>query len=228
MVRHGGVELLHGRRRFRDDNDQYGARSSPFAKKSTYAHAFWKEFFDECCQKPTDHIRLFPVNKPYLTIYNEYFVPWYTKMIRKEHPDVTDDNLEWIPSFSTFKQERKHPDFKDVKHRAKHYHARCADCSELNNIRLRGFVDDSHKSAWKIRFQAHEIEARNWHVHEEATKCTSQVAGGRKTLVIGYDDTSAFGLPKFTNRDIKNLTRSRLEVIPFNITNYTSGETSYP
>ena len=46
-------------------------------------------------------------------------------------------------------------------------------------------------------------------------------------MVLGYDDTSSVGFPKFTNRDIKNLSQSRLHVIPFNITNYTSGETAY-
>ena len=69
-------------------------------------------------------------------------------------------------------------------------------------------MNDAHKSEWKLRFQAHEHEARQWHVHEEAQKSKSRAALGRKTLVLGYDDTSALELPKFTNREIKNGTMS--------------------
>jgi hypothetical protein len=67
-----------------------------------------------------------------------------------------------------------------------------------------------------------QAEARGWHEHEESRKSASR-ANPRDIMVIGYDDTSDLMLPKCTNRDTKNLTKSRLHVIPFNITNYTSG-----
>ena len=219
MAKNNSREIVHGRKGKESGLLQH--------KKSDYAYAFWKEFFDDCCQRPTDSIRLFPVNKPYETIYDEYFVHWFRKLSSREDLQLHDDEKEWMPSLSTFKKARKHDDFEDVKRRPKHYHARCGDCAELNNIRLRGFVNDVHKKEWKLRFQAHEHEARQWHVHEEAQKNTSRAAMGQKTLVLGYDDTSALELPKFTNREIKNGTMSKLQVIPFNITNYTSGETAY-
>jgi hypothetical protein len=218
MVRAGSKVAVHG-------NTGKGVVGE--TTKFIYAHSFWTTFFDECCQKPTDSIRLFPVNKSHQTIYDEYFVPWFGKLVRAKFPQTAEDELPWVPSFTVFQRARKHDDFKDVKKRPKHYHARCADCAELNHIRLRGFVNDFHKERWKLRFDAHEAEARAWHVHEEARKNVSRVALGRKTMVLGYDDTSCLEVPKFTNRDPKNLTTSRLPIIPFNITNYTSGETAY-
>ena len=226
MVKHGSREMVHGNQR--NFSKEPKDKDIPVvSKKSTYAHSFWVNFFDDCCQRPTDYIRLYPVNKPFQTIYSEYFLPWFSKLIRRQNPGVSLDELEWVPSFSTFKEARHHKDFKDVKKRPKHYHARCGDCAELNHIRLRGFTNDQHKTEWSIRFKAHEIEARQWHQHEEARKASSRVGMGRTSLVIGYDDTSTLDLPKLTNRDIKNLTMSRLSFIPFNITNYTSGETAY-
>lgn len=146
MVKQGSTKYVHGRK-----YKLSGLKQKP---KYDYAYSFWTTFFENCCQKPTDHIRLFPVNKPYQTIYDMYFVPWYKKNVRKRSPndDVAVDELEWIPSFSVFKKARRHEDFLDVKKRPKHYHARCADCAELNNIRLRGFVNDLHEDQWKLRF----------------------------------------------------------------------------
>jgi hypothetical protein len=193
--------------------------------KRGVCHAFWVHFFNENCQKPTDSIRLFPVNRPFLLIYEQFFTPWFQKLSQAEA--VADDECAWLPSFTCFRKARNHKDFKDVKHRPLHYHARCRDCDELNAIRLRGFVNDEQKVAFDIAFKAHQAEARSWHEHEESTKAESRRNGGMTSVVIGYDDTSALELPKFTNRDVKNLTKSRLQIIPFNITNYTSGETAY-
>ena len=141
MAKSGGTQLVHGRNLFEEKKNS-DSSSGQYGKKSTYAHSFWNVFFEDCCQKPIDHIRLFPVNKPFQTIYDMYFVPWFKKLIHNENPDIAEDELEWCPSFSTFKKERRHPNFRDVKNRPKHYHARCAECAELNHVRLRGFVND--------------------------------------------------------------------------------------
>ena len=216
MVKHTSRIAVHGRT---------NASSPKQDTKKNQCHAFWTHFFNENCQKPTDSIRLFPVNKPFLFIYDQFFTPWFQKLNRATAAD--DDELAWQPSFECFRKARQHPDFKDVKHRPKHYHARCRDCDELSAIRLRGFVNDEQKLAFDIAFKAHQAEARSWHEHEESVKAESRRNGGRNSVVIGYDDTSALELPKFTNRDVKNLSKSRLQVIPFNLTNYTSGETAY-
>jgi hypothetical protein len=99
---------------------------------------------------------------------------------------------------------------------------KCGDCDELRRIRLRGFVDGVHRKYYEVMFSAHQAEARGWHEHEESRKAASR-ANPRDIMVIGYDDTSDLMLPKCTNIDTENLTKSRLHVIPFNITNYTSG-----
>jgi hypothetical protein len=216
MVKSKSTIAVHGRT---------NATSPKQVAKKVQCHAFWTHFFNENCQKPTDSIRLFPVNKPFRLIYEQYFTPWFQKL--NQATEAHDDEFAWMPSFTVFCKARKHPDFKDVKHRPRHYHARCRDCDELNAIRLRGFVNDEQKLAFDIAFKAHQAEARSWHEHEESMKMESRRNGGRNSVVIGYDDTSALELPKFTNRDVKNLTKSRLHVIPFNLTNYTSGETAY-
>ena len=176
-------------------------------------------------------MRLFPVNKSFQFIYDEYFIPWFDKLARQMLQQTASTSLPsdegmWTPSLTLFKKSRYHPDFNDVKKRPKHYHARCRDCDELNTLRLRGFVNNEQKVAYQIAFAAHEAEARSWHEHEETVKAVSR-RNPSQTMVLGYDDTSDLQLPKFTNRDIKNLTKTRLHVIPFNITNYTSGETAY-
>jgi hypothetical protein len=216
MVKNKSTIAVHGSK---------NASSPKRATKKNLCHAFWTHFFNENCQKPTDSIRLFPVNMSFLLIYERFFTPWFQKLNQATTAD--DDELAWLPSFQCFRKARYHQDFKDVKHRPRHYHARCRDCDELNAIRLRGFVNDEQKLAFDIAFKGHQAEARSWHEHEESMKAESRRNGGRTSVVIGYDDTSALELPKFTNRDVKNLSKSRLQIIPFNITNYTSGETAY-
>ena len=70
------------------------------------------------------------------------------------------------------------------------------------------------------------MAAAGWHELEERTKSRAR-AEPSKLLYITGDDTSCLGLPKFTVRDLKNLTRSRFDVIPFNITNYSLPENAY-
>jgi hypothetical protein len=218
MVNNGSKLVVHG---------SQGQRNHPkMIRKAVLCHGFWTHFFDKTCQRPTETMRLFPVNKPYDLIYIEFFLPWFKKQSQPaafpQLQEVHFDDDRWAPSLSTLKRARMHIDFKDVKERPKHYHAKCGDCDELNTIRLRGFVDSVHKQDYEILFLAHQAEARGWHEHEEGRKAASR-ANPRDMMVIGYDDTSDLMLPKCTNRDIKNLTKSRLHVIPFNITNYTSG-----
>jgi len=46
-------------------------------------------------------------------------------------------------------------------------------------------------------------------------------------MVLSFDDTGALGLPRFTNRQPKGLTHNRVKVVPFNITNHSTGENTY-
>ena len=219
MVKNKSTTTVHGGK---------GQLNHPrMTSQSTICHAFWSHFFEKNCQRPTDQLRLFPVNKPFQVIYDQYFIPWFNKRTDTELgnngvQDITDERV-WAPGFSTFYMARKHKDFSDVADRPRHYHCKCKTCDELNTIRLRGFVDDSHKAAYEVAFKAHEADARGWHEHEEKCKSVSR-RQPHESMVIGYDDTSELGLPKMTNRDPKNLTKTRLNFIPFNITNYTTGK----
>jgi hypothetical protein len=181
MVKNGSTIAVHGATN--------KLNKPTHLKKTVVCHSFWTHFFNENCQKPTDEIRLFPVNKPFLLIYERFFTPWFNKL--RENTRTALDERSWLPGFTCFKSARYHPDFKDVKHRPKHYHARCKDCDELNGIRLRGFVNSEQRLAFDIAFKAHEAEAKSWHVHEETVKLESRRNQGQNSIVIGYDDTSA-------------------------------------
>ena len=96
-----------------------GPRARPVATntaKSDVAFAFWNLFFENNCQRPNAETRLFPVNKTYTQIYEDYFVPWLSK--QNLAPAVT-------PSFTTWRRARYDDAFRDVKRRARHNHCRC-------------------------------------------------------------------------------------------------------
>ena len=170
------------------------------------SYAFWQHFFDKNCQRPTETLRLFPVNKPFHVVYSEYFLPWFNKRNARLNSGAPSDEQMWPPHMSSFMRARHHPDFADVAKRPKHYHCKCNDCFTLNEIRLRGFLNDQHKKEYEISVKAHEAEARGWHLHEEAVKAVTR-RFPREVMVLGYDDTSDLGLPKITNRSPKNLTQ---------------------
>jgi hypothetical protein len=190
---------------------------------SDRAHAFWFNFFDVNCQRPNDDLRLFPVNNSFKYIYDTYFHKWIEKL---NGADDDEDNILSVPGFSTFKNARHHPEFKDVQKRPRHYHCLCKVCDALSCQRLKGFLNTAHQAAWDISFASHETDKLLWRKLEGAR--VDQVKGDpRNFVLIQYDDTSSLGVPKLSNRDIKNLTVSRFHVIPFNICNYASGESAY-
>lgn len=197
---------------------------SQHAQRYQVCYGFWHHFFDKNCQRPNSEVRLFPVNRSLQFIYDYYFLSWF----RKQLPPTTtsDDCTVRPPSMSTFKRARKHNDFKDVAKRPKHYHCRCYTCATLMARRLKGFLDQEQEAAWKLLFDAHEQEAQGWRRVEERTKARAR-AEPNELLYLTYDDTSALGLPKFTNRTLKNLGTTRFDVIPFNITNVSTNENVY-
>jgi len=92
--------------------------------------------------------------------------------------------------------------------------------------RFNCFLYAERDAAWKLLFDAHEQEAQGWRRVEASTKARAQ-AGPEELLYLTYDDTSALGLPKFTNRTLKNLGTTRFDVIPFNLTNNSTNENVY-
>lgn len=225
MLRGGSSIMVHGNKGKLvggglDHNSQYDM-----------CYAFWHHFFEENCQRPNDTLRLFPVNNSMRFIYDAYFVSWIGKQIDKDrqesidHDDPDIDSSYRIPSFAYLKKVRWDPDFRDVTRRAKHYHCLCKTCDSLKTRRLKGFANSYHETTWKTMFDAHEAEKHGWRKLEKARE-TQVRATPRDAILLQYDDTSALGLPKLSNRNVKNITKSRFQVTPFNICNYASGTQS--
>jgi hypothetical protein len=223
MLRNGSSLKVHGNAG-KKGNARHGQRQSQY----NLCYSFWHNFFDENCQRPNDDLRLFPVNNSQRFIYDTYFMSW----IQKQIPDVDgysdDEDLYYfkIPSFSCFKSARWDKDFRDVTSRAKHYHCLCETCDKLKARRLKGFANSDHQATWQAMFDAHEAEKHGWRKLEAAREAQVK-ANPSDSILLSYDDTSALKLPKLSNRDVKNVTKSRLSVTPFNICNYGSGESAY-
>ena len=69
MVKGGTRQIVHG--------NSY----KKYKTKGSYVHSFWTHFMNDCCQRPTNEIRLFPLNKPYRFIYDELFKGWFRKQV---------------------------------------------------------------------------------------------------------------------------------------------------
>ena len=95
-------------------------RTSTKRARYNVCRSFWYGLFDRCCQRPNDHTRLFPTNKPMAMIWSE--VPWHSK---------TQGVHAHVPHYSTFLRARGDDCFKDVKKRPKHFHAQCGVCYRL-------------------------------------------------------------------------------------------------
>ena len=167
-------------------------------------YSFWARFFEQNCQRPNNEVRIFPVAKSYNLIYKEYFTPWFHRL----------QSSEKMPSVSSFMRARKHPDFNDVKERAKHTHARCAECALLKNLLLEGFKNGNAEEEYIQRRRLHDTEVIKWRELESVYKSLA-VTEPSKTLVIMHDGTEALGLPRFTNRTVKNLSPDRFQVVPW-------------
>ena len=217
MLRHNSSIKVHGNAGTKKQGcTQYGR-----------CYSFWHHFFDTNCQRPNDELRLFPVNNSLKYIYENYFIPWLTKVVDKEdeESDSESANLR-IPSFAYFKKARWDKDFAKVTRRAKHYHCLCKTCDALQTRRLRGFSNKDQEASWRQYFDEHEAEKHGWRLLEQ-TRENNARANPSDSLLIQFDDTSFLGLPKLSNRDVKNVTKSRLRVTPFNMCNYSTGKSAY-
>lgn len=179
---------------------------------------FWNSFFAKC-QRPNDFVRIFPVNLGMEDIYDEYFTPWYNAVL-------SSDACPLPPALTTFKRARWDPAFHDVKKRAGHYHARCQTCSNLQARKLKGFIDGHEQAQYVKERQLHDDTVKSWRKREEAEKLEARHSP-RDQLTLFFDDTSALGFPKFTNRAPKNLTTSRFDMIPFVIMDEARQKTTY-
>ena len=186
-----------------------GADTATESVKKNIAYSFWAIFFEQNCQRPNNEVRIFPVAKSYNLIYKEYFTPWFARLVEKGAYDCSQK-----PSFSTFLRARRHEDFDDVKERAKHNHARCAECAILKHLVLEGFKNGAAEEEYIQRRRLHDTEVLKWRELESTYKALA-VSDPSKVLVVMHDGTEALGLPRLTNRTLKNLSPARFEVVPW-------------
>ena len=131
-----------------------------------------------------------------------------------------------FPSYSTFVRARNHKDFQDVQTRAEHFHCRCPTCATtMNRLMNVSFLSPDRQEYEKL-MKSHHFEIKYWRTFETTMQYRSKSCAEDITL-LSYDDTSALGLPRTTNRDIKNMPSSRVFLVPFNLTNHGVGETMY-
>ena len=146
--------------------------------------------------------------------------------IRQELDSVKSDIAHKLPSFSLFCRCRHHSWFDNVKERAKHHHARCVRCSNLQDLCREGWREGRVKvEVYERELALHREEVRKWRNLESSLQHKSK--HDLNFVVISYDDTSALQLPRFTNRDLKNFPTSTIDFIPWNVMNYGSGENAY-
>ena len=186
--------------------------------KGNVGHAFWAIFFSENCQAANDETLLFPTDQSYPQIYDEYFVPWFERQVLGGSVQASDR-----PSFSTWKKARRAPEFKNVKERAKHFHARCETCSQLRQLLLQAFASGVKEAEYKRKRRLHNEEVANWRKLEETVKAQA-VNAPDEVMVVMHDGTGACGLPKMSHRGIKNMTPTRFEVVPWLGIDYSQGK----
>ena len=63
-----------------------------------------------------------------------------------------------FPSYSTFVRARYDAQFRDVKKREKHFHCRCATCSDLSTKIHLAPTSDALKADYKQQLKAHHFE----------------------------------------------------------------------
>ena len=192
-------------------------RASQDRKVYNVCRGFWRKLFEQVCQKPNDHIRLFPVKHSFRMIYNDYFKNWHKRVLGDQHD---------LPSFSTFFAARYDKEFEDVKRRERHNHARCLKCHEIQTMRLRAFRGEISEEEYKIALRNHDEERKGWRAYEEAVTIGSQHSPS-KINCLSYDDTSDVCFPVLTNRPIKNFTQSKFHMIPWLIKDHGGNKQHY-
>ena len=201
-------------------------RSSAIQAKSSRpkyntAHTFWSIFFEEHCQRPNATTRIFPVNKTYPDIFGEYFKPWFTRMASSNVFQSKDE-----PAFQRWRTARDHADFKDVKDRVKHTHARCQTCADLKALMLAGFKDGASMREYKQRRRMHDQEVARWRALEKAIHARVIGSNGDEMLII-HDGTVKKGFPNLGHRTLKNLNPSRFDVVPWMAHDISGGRSDY-
>ena len=160
---------------------------------------------------------MFPVDKSYECIWNEYFLPWFAG----QNLPACD-----MPTLVYWKKVRWSEEFADVKRRAKHYHCRCSKCAKLQAKLLASFANRADHLAYQRERRLHDDSVTAWR-KLEAHVITLAQSSPDDQITMTYDDTEALGLPRFTRRPLKNMPTSRFNVIPWYLGNFGDKRKDY-
>lgn len=189
--------------------------------KHDVAYSFWSLFFEKNCQRPNNETRLFPTDKTYEDIYKEYFLPWFARMVNT-HQASEDDR----PAFSYWKAVRRSEDFKDVKERRTHQHARCPTCAGLKEMNLKAFTNGADDRAYQQKRRLHDQEVQAWRKLEAVAKAKA-VSCPQDEMLIMHDGTQSMGFPRLGRRSYKNLAPDRFEITPWLAMDYSGNTKDY-
>jgi hypothetical protein len=171
-------------------------------------HAFWTYLFDTLCQRSVSDKseRFFPADKTFTQIYDDFLTPYW----RRHYPDSP------VPSMSSMKRGRNHPDFKDVKVRPKHFHVRCDTCHGLKYMRDKAFSSGGEAlTEYQSQVRLHTDEIKAWRSCEQYWIARAQHSPHEVTTILA-DDTMSRGFPHFTNRPLKSIAnKGQLHIIPW-------------
>jgi hypothetical protein len=131
-----------------------------------------------------------------------------------------------FPSYATFMRARHDPQFSDVKRREKHFHCRCPTCTDLKDKLFHANRSKEARQIYDKALKAHHFEVKNWRKLERQMQVGARTNPDELTL-LSYDDTSAMGFPRITNRSIKCFPKDKVYLTPFNLTNHGTGENLY-
>jgi hypothetical protein len=131
-----------------------------------------------------------------------------------------------FPSLTSFRRSRNCDEFKDVKKREKHFHARCREHAHYRKKILRHFNNPEKKAKYVRLLNVHQDEVRKWRHLEKSLQLDAKNTPGEVTS-LSYDDTSTLGFPRTTNRPIKGDPYQRVLMVPFNLTNHGTSESIY-
>lgn len=197
------------------------------APKYTQALAFWTTFFENHCQRPNDTERIFPTEKTYEEIYDEYFLPWFDRVYAQRLLDRCPESVKRAtPSLSTWKEARKSPEFADVKPCKKHTHGRCHTCAKLKTLLLESFKSGTAEREYQQQRRMHDEEVLRWRKLETVVKARVADSPGEEILIV-HDGTVKLGLPRISRRTLKNLNPARFDVVPWLASDHGAARNDY-
>jgi hypothetical protein len=191
--------------------------NNAIAVKRDRCIVFWRQYFNQHCQRPNDHTLLWPNSSTYADIKERFFEPWWA-----EHYPGEDS-----PGRSCFEKARHDPQFADVKVRIKHFHLKCDQCALYSKMFERGFTTREEEESWSKLRVDHEVSYRHWRQTETSLMQEASHSPDKLTL-IRCDDTISVQFPHPGSRQWKGLSQMKgFEVVPWCVEDVSRGVREY-